>query len=117
MVAGLAGLALLATGVWALLSPHSFYDAAATFPPYNRHLLHDLGAFLTGLGSALLLSLRFRRGITVALAANAVAGVLHAVSHIVDRDTGGRASDPALFTVIAVILAVAAVIALREESS
>jgi hypothetical protein len=115
--ATVAGVLLVATGVWALLDARSFYDAAATFPPYNSHLLHDIGAFLTGLGSALLVGLRLKRGLTVALVANAVAAVLHAISHLADRHLGGKSSDPIVFTVIAIVLVVAAAQALREDSS
>jgi hypothetical protein len=31
-------------GAWSLLFPRSF-DAFIDFPPYNEHLLHDVGAF------------------------------------------------------------------------
>lgn len=55
----LAGLFFLAPGIWAFAAPHSFYDQVATFPPYNRHLLHDIGAFQIGIGVALLLALRW----------------------------------------------------------
>jgi hypothetical protein len=38
--------------VWGVgvVFPHSFYDNVATFEPYNRHFLHDIGAFTIGLG-------------------------------------------------------------------
>jgi hypothetical protein len=115
-IAAVTGIALVGTGAWALIAPHSFYDVAATFPAYNRHFVHDIGAFVAALGSALLISLRVRRGLTVALAANTVAAVLHAVSHIVDRDAGGKATDPVFFVVVAAILAIAAAQAMREDS-
>lgn len=112
--AAAAGTMLVATGLWALLAPRAFYDATATFPPYNQHLLHDIGAFLVGLGTALLVGLRLTSGLSVALVANAVGAVLHALSHIVDRDLGGRAQDPVIFTVAAVALTVAAAQSLME---
>jgi hypothetical protein len=109
------GAFLVISGVWALLAPRSFYDAVATYPPYNRHLIHDIGAFMTGLGAGLFAGLRLRRAVTVALVANAVAAVAHEISHIVDRNEGGKTSDPITIGVIAVVFVVAAVIALRED--
>ena len=40
----------LGSGLWAFLAPQSFFNQLATFPPYNEHLLHDIGAFSIGLG-------------------------------------------------------------------
>jgi hypothetical protein len=40
---------MLIFGVWSLLLPRSF-DAFIDFPPYNEHLLHDVGAFQIGIG-------------------------------------------------------------------
>ena len=63
-----SGLILLATagmvvGVWALLAPQSFYDDfpgggrswVSVFPPYNEHLVRDVG----GLNLALAVLLVF----------------------------------------------------------
>src|SRR5215218_9813471 len=47
---------MLIFGVWSLLFPRSF-DAFIDFPPYNQHLLHDVGAFQIGIGVSVLLSL------------------------------------------------------------
>ena len=113
--AAIGGAVLSLTGAWALAAPRSFYDAIATYPPYNRHLIHDIGAFLVGLGVAFLVGLKARRALTVALVANAVAAVLHEVSHIVDRDLGGKASDPWLLGVVAVLFVVVAARAVKEE--
>jgi uncharacterized protein YjeT (DUF2065 family) len=117
IVAAVGGFALVVSGLWAMVGPRSFFDAVATFPPYNVHLLRDIGAFLVGLGIALLAGLRFRHALVAVLFANATGAVLHAVSHIVDRDRGGRAADPVVFVVIAVVLVVATVQAAKEEPS
>ena len=104
-----AGLVLLVSGLWALLAPDSFYAVVATYPPYNRHLVHDLGAFLLGLGATLGLALAFSDALLVALSGNAVAGAAHFVSHVVDREFGGQPSDPltiGLFALPLVALAV-----------
>jgi hypothetical protein len=111
----IAGAALfLLPGAWAFADPASFYDAVALFPPYNRHLLHDLGAFQLGLGTALVLGLAGWSGLRVALWAAAVAAVLHAISHIVDRGLGGRDTDPLALTLVAAVLIVAAIASGRE---
>ncbi|MGH2602501.1 MAG: hypothetical protein ACRDJ9_24345, partial [Dehalococcoidia bacterium] len=62
-----AGLFMLVGGVWSFIWPANFYDQIALFPPYNRHFLHDVGAFQIGLGATLLLALRWRDSLFVAL--------------------------------------------------
>ena len=94
LLVAVLGIGVAASGLWALISPHGFYEAVAQYPPYNEHLLHDIGAFNLGLGAALLLATRLRDGLVVALAANTVAAIAHATSHVMDRDLGGRAGDP-----------------------
>jgi uncharacterized membrane protein len=109
----IVGLLVTANGVWAFLAPHSFYDTIATYPPYNRHLFHDIGAFTIGLGLAFFFGLRLRNALTVAIAANAVAALMHAISHIIDRDLGGKTSDPWFLSAVALALAIPAVRRLR----
>jgi uncharacterized membrane protein len=109
----IVGVLITANGVWAFFAPQSFYDTLATYPPYNRHLFHDIGAFSIGLGFAFLLAMRWRNALTVAIAANAIAAVMHAISHIIDRDLGGKTSDPWLLSAIALALAIPAVRRLR----
>jgi hypothetical protein len=51
-------------GAWALFAPRSFYDGfpvpgngwVARFPPYNEHLVRDLGALSLGLTTVLVLA-------------------------------------------------------------
>lgn len=104
----LAGLFFLAPGIWAFAAPHSFYDQVATFPPYNRHLLHDIGAFQIGIGVALLLALRWSDAPFAALSGAGVAASVHVISHIIDRDLGGDGGQTGVFAVLAVLLLVAA---------
>jgi hypothetical protein len=105
---------LLVTGAWALADPASFYARVATFPPYNRHFLHDIGAFNLGLGAALALGLTRWPGRRVALWAVALAAAVHAGSHFADRGLGGRSSDPFVLSVIAAVLVAAALLATRR---
>jgi len=92
--------------LYAFFSPGSFYLHLAHFPPYNEHLTHDLGAFLTGLGAALAACAWWRDALTVALFGNAAAAALHAIGHFEDRSLGGRPSDPWLWLVVAVLFVV-----------
>ena len=109
----IVGVLITANGLWAFFAPQSFYDTLATYPPYNRHLFHDIGAFSIGLGVAFLLAMRWRSALSVAIAANAIAAVMHAISHIIDRDLGGKTSDPWLLSAIALALAIPAIRRLR----
>jgi hypothetical protein len=107
-------------GLWAFLGPASFYANVATFPPYNQHLLHDLGAFLSGLGVGLLFGLLDRRLMVAAAAANAAAALLHLVAHVEDAGLGGHLYDvPALSLVaaLALVLLGAAVVRARRARS
>ena len=104
----LAGLFFLLPGIWALVAPHSFYDQLATFPPYNRHLLHDIGAFQIGIGAALLLALWSRDARFVVFAGAAAGAIAHFISHIVDHDLGGKDTDVFVFGALALLLVVAA---------
>lgn len=117
-VVALAGAAfILVPGAWALADPASFYDQVALFPPYNRHFLHDVGAFQLGLGAALVLALAGLDGRRVALWAVAVASVLHAVSHVVDSELGGRGGDPIALSLVAATFVAAALLAGRRTGT
>jgi hypothetical protein len=93
----------LGLGLWAFLGPESFYANIASFPPYNRHLLHDVGAFLSGLGVGLLFGLRRRRLLAAAAAGNAAAALFHLYAHIEDAGLGGHAYEVPVLTVIAAL--------------
>jgi hypothetical protein len=112
-IAGWAGVVFaLGSGVWAFAAPHSFYDNVATFEPYNRHFLHDIGAFTIGLGAVMLFALVTRwDALRVALAGLAVASVVHVISHAVDADLGGRDTDLPGLTVVALVFLLGAVAA------
>jgi len=90
LVALVASLLTLAAGIWAFAAPSSFYRSIATFPPYNRHFVHDLGAFQIGLGVTLLLALRWSDSLLVALAGFATAATVHFAGHVIDHNLGGH---------------------------
>ena len=111
----LAALNFLVLGAWTFLAPRSFYDTLATFEPYNLHLLHDLGAFQLAIGASLLAALLWSDGLTVALTGATVGAVVHDVSHFMDRDLGGRSSDPWALGLLAVLLLVALALRIRAR--
>jgi hypothetical protein len=86
------GLSMLGLGAWAFLAPESF-ARFIDYPPYNRHLIHDAGAFQLGIGVTTLLALWWPDALVVALTGFAVASGLHTVSHWIDRNVGGHDSD------------------------
>src|SRR5215212_4065881 len=71
----IGGLFTLALGIWAFFAPASFADFVAF--PYNRHLLHDVGAFQIDIGVAVLLALLWADGVMVVLAGYVVGTGLH----------------------------------------
>ncbi|HUF53186.1 MAG TPA: hypothetical protein VMR52_05355 [Dehalococcoidia bacterium] len=105
LVVGLFGAFTLALGLWAIIDTSSFYENIAEFPPYNRHFLHDVGAFQIGLGAALLLALVWRGDAVLSVLGGAAAGgVAHWIAHVADEGLGGRSSDPYTLGVIALML-------------
>jgi hypothetical protein len=109
-IIGWAGVVfMLGSGLWAFLAPRSFYDTLATFEPYNRHFIHDIGAFTIGLGAVLLFALVTRwDALQVAFAGLAVASVMHLISHAVDHERGGRDSDLLGLAVVAALFVIGA---------
>jgi hypothetical protein len=116
-VALVGGVFLTAFGLWALLAPRSFFDSVAEFEPYNRHFIHDIGAFQIGLGAVLLLAVLTRDVFVTALGGVGIGAAVHALSHMIDHDLGGNPeSDIPLFVVVAVVLLAAAAMAWRHRS-
>ena len=117
-VAIVGGVTFIAVGVWAMVDPVSFFEAIATFEPYNQHFVQDLGAFQIGLGAVLLLAGIPGRadGLTVALLGVGVGAALHTVSHLVGRDLGGTPeTDIPLFAGMAVLLLAAGALRWRHQ--
>jgi hypothetical protein len=101
-------------GAWSFLAPRSFFDALVAFPPFNAHLLRDVGAFTLGIGAAVLAAAKWRDGLLVALTGAAAGGVLHVVSHIVDSNKGGNPTDVPLLAGLALLLIAGTVVRARE---
>lgn len=107
IVAVAVGVFLLGSGVWAMLDPQSFFDSVATFEPYNRHFLLDIGAFQIGLGAVLLVAAGWpgADALAMALLGVGVGSAAHVVSHAVTHDLGGTPeTDIPFFSIITVLL-------------
>jgi hypothetical protein len=87
-----------------MAAPESFYATLAVYPPYNRHFVHDIGAFMLGLGTTFGFALALGDALLVALAGNTVGALAHFVSHAVDRDLGGQPGDPLVVGAFALVL-------------
>jgi predicted anti-sigma-YlaC factor YlaD len=111
----LNGCLMLIFGVWALLLPASF-AAFIDFPPYNEHLLHDLGAFQIGIGVTLCLALFWPDAIAVALVGFIAAGTIHVINHSLDHELGGHAADAWGLALLVVVAAVGLIAHLRSRS-
>ena len=91
----LLGLLHLSWGVPAVLAPRWFFDTfpgfglawTAAYPPYNAHLMTDVGAAFTTIGVLLLLAawLDDRRVTTVVLVGVLIFSTLHLVFHLRDH--------------------------------
>jgi len=110
------GVISIGAGLWAMLAPHAFYDQVATFPPYNRHFIHDIGAFQIGLGSCLIAALAFTDALLVVLIGNALGAIAHFAGHVADRSIGGQSSDPYTFAVLAILIVALAVFRWRTSA-
>ena len=116
-VTAIVGLVFAIQGVWAFFWPESFYDNVGNFVPYNVHYTHDVGAFQSGIGATLLLALVTKDALAATLAGGFIGAVMHAVSHVTDRDLGGGSAGPWLMAAIAAALLVALVVRLRHLSA
>jgi hypothetical protein len=95
-------------GIWAFFSPRAFFDSVATWPPFNKHFIHDIGAFQIGIGATLLLAVVRTDALFVALGGAAVGQTFHFFAHLFDKNLGGKSSDPIVFAIIAGLLLFAA---------
>lgn len=122
----LLGLLHLAWGGWASLAPRQFFDTfpgfgqhwTAAYPPYNAHLITDLGATFVTLGVLLLIAaaLADRKVTAVVLVGVMVFSALHLQFHA--RHPGalhGRALAASLATLVLGVVAPAVLLALSRR--
>jgi hypothetical protein len=83
--------------------------------PLPRALPARPRRFQVGIGVTLLLALAWRDAATVALTGFLVANSLHAVSHAIDLDLGGRGGDPYVIGAVSLLAAAALVLRVRQR--
>ena len=114
LAASIGGLIAL-QGIWAFVAPRSFFDALATFEPFNEHFIRDIGSFQIGIGVAGVVGALRTRAVVVGLAGLATFQAVHVVSHVIDRDAGGRPGfDIPAFGALAALTVAALVMAVRQ---
>jgi hypothetical protein len=101
-------------GRLAFLAPESFAQFI-DYPPDNRHLIHDAGAFQLGIGATVLLALWWSDALVVALTGFAVASALHTVSHWTDRNLGGHGSDVPSLGLLTLVALIAIYLRIQER--
>lgn len=104
----LLGLVYLAWGVPAVVAPHWFFDHfpglgqhwTAAYPPYNEHLMTDVGVAACTLGGMLIVAaiVANRVAKTIVLAAVAFYESLHLLFHL--REHGTLAGTPLLLSLV-----------------
>lgn len=107
------GVFFAVAGLWALVAPQSFFDAAAAFDPYNQHFVQDIGAFQIGLGAVLLLTALdpAADGLASALLGSGAGAAAHVISHVAGIDLGGTPTvDIPVFSVVAGLLVAAGIV-------
>ena len=109
VIAGLGAVFFIGPGLWAFFDARGFYDELATFEPYNEHFVHDIGAFMIGIGAAFVAAL-WRKGdaLLAAFVGGTVGGAFHTAAHFIDHDLGGKDSDVFVFGVMTVLMAAGA---------
>lgn len=110
------GASFATQGLWAFLSPRSFFDVLATFEPYNAHFLRDIGAGMLGVGTAGVVAALRPRALVAGLAGLTAFQAVHVLAHVIDRDRGGNPGlDIPMFAILAVLTAAALVVELRYD--
>jgi hypothetical protein len=115
---GVALLAVvqLATAVWILVAPHSFFRNVGPFGLFNGHYLLDAAALTGGLGLALAASLRWPALRPGALAAAAGMTGLHAINHWVDVSDAHAGSSAGLGDAVSLTVLFGLALALARAS-
>lgn len=80
----LAGAGYMLSGLAQLLAPQWFFENIGDFPPYNRHYVGDLGAFVLAMGAGLLVAARQPERHRLLIGVVALGSGLHALNHLYD---------------------------------
>lgn len=101
----LAGLFYTLSAVTMLAAPVWFYTNIGDFPPYNRHYIGDVAAFLLPLGVGLMIAARQPAHYRALIGVAAAGGLIHALNHAWDALHGiENVWEAAQLTVFALLL-------------
>jgi hypothetical protein len=115
VIAVVAAAFFIGPGRWAFFDPQSFYNELATFEPHNEHFVHDIGAFMLGIGATLAVATwRSSDALLAAFAGAAVGGAFHTAAHFIDHDLGGEDTDVFVFGLMTVLTAAGAWLRVRD---
>ena len=106
----IAGLIYLAIALAIFFAPGWFYENVGQFPPFNRHYMGDLAAFLLPLAVGLLVAARdpLRHRLVIGIAA--AGSVLHVLNHAFDAVVEGHTHGHWLVDFVPLILLAAALV-------
>lgn len=96
----------LATSLWMIAAPQSFFTHIGPFGPFNGHYLRDVAAFQAGIGLALLASVWVRPLRPGAVCALLAASALHGINHFVDINAANGDSSADVIDAISITLSV-----------
>jgi hypothetical protein len=95
----------LATALWMLVAPHSFFRNVGPFGVYNGHFLRDAMTMTAATGLALAASLHWTKLRPGALAVATLTFGLHALNHWYDVDNAHAGSSAGIFDAVSLTLA------------
>jgi hypothetical protein len=84
------GLFTLLSSVALLFAPEWFFENIGHFPPFNRHYMGDLGAFLAALGIGLLVAAAHPERHRLLIVVAALGNTLHVLNHLYDEIVVGE---------------------------
>lgn len=79
-----SGALYVFTGAALLLASEWFFENIGHFPPFNRHFMADIGAFILPLGLGLLLAARAPRSQRLFIGVVALGSFIHLGNHLYD---------------------------------
>jgi uncharacterized membrane protein len=83
-IVALSGAGYTLTGLSQLFAPRWFFENIGNFPPFNRHYVGDLGAFILAMGLGLLVAARNPAQHRSLIGVVALGSVLHLLNHLYD---------------------------------
>ena len=83
-IVGFGGIAYIFTALALVFAPEWFYANIGPFPPFNRHYMGDLGAFILAVGVGLLAASPAPARHRMLVGCAALASVLHVLNHLYD---------------------------------